>query len=89
VHVQHQECRKHEHVAYPAHVIPNDWKEASGKQDQTQSTAGDENTAPLPTVNKENEENITDFSKERQGPNIILDDDSEMLKSAIPQAELL
>jgi hypothetical protein len=42
VHDQQQECRKHEHVAYPAHVIPDDRTEVSGKRDQTQLTAGDD-----------------------------------------------
>jgi hypothetical protein len=44
VHDQHQECRKHENVAYPEHVIPNNRTDASGEHDQTQSTVGDENT---------------------------------------------
>jgi hypothetical protein len=79
------ECRKHEHATCPAH----DRMEASGERDQTQSTAGDENTPPLPTINKEAEENLTDSFKESQGPNIILDDDSERLAAVSPQAELL
>jgi hypothetical protein len=88
---QQQECRKHDHVAYPAHVIPDDWTEASGERDQTQSTAGDENNPPppLPTINKEDEENLTDFFKDIQDPNIILDDDYERLTAASPQSELL
>jgi hypothetical protein len=46
-------------------------------------------TNPLTTVNKENKENLADFFKESQSPNIILDDDSEILAAASPQAELL
>jgi hypothetical protein len=45
-HDQHQDYRKHEHVAYPAHVLTDDRKEASDERDQTQSTAGDENKPP-------------------------------------------
>jgi hypothetical protein len=89
VHDQQQEFRKHEHVAYPAHVIPDDRTEASGERNQTQSTAGDENTPLFPTVNKEDGENLADFFKESQGPTIILDDDSERLAAASPQADLL
>jgi hypothetical protein len=86
---EQQEYRNHDHVAYPAHVIPDDRTEASGERDQTQSTAGDENTPPFPTINKEDEKNLTDFFKESQGPNIILDDDSERLAAVSPQAEPL
>jgi hypothetical protein len=60
-HNQHQDCRRHEHVAYPTHVIPDDWKEASDERDQIPSTAGEENTPPPTTVSKENEENLADF----------------------------
>jgi hypothetical protein len=51
--------------------------------------SGRGNQTPLTTVNEENEENLADFFKESQGPNIILDDDSERLAAASPQAELL
>jgi hypothetical protein len=51
-------------------------------------TAGDENT-PFTTINKEAEENLTDFFKESKGPSIILADDSERLAAVSPQAELL
>jgi hypothetical protein len=89
VHGQQQECHKHEHVAYPAHVIPDDRTEASGERDPTPTAAEDEITPPFPTMNKEEEENLTDFFQESQGPKIILDDDSERLAAASPQAELL
>jgi hypothetical protein len=46
-------------------------------------------TPPPTTVNKEDEENLADFFKESQGPNINLDNDSERLASANPQAEML
>jgi hypothetical protein len=46
-HDQHQECCRHEHVAYPTRVIPDDRTEASDERDQNQSTAGEENTPPL------------------------------------------
>jgi hypothetical protein len=39
-----------------------------------------------PTINKEDEENLTDFFEEKQGPTIIMDDESEMLAAASPQA---
>jgi hypothetical protein len=45
---QHQECNKHEHVAYPAHVIPDDWTEENDERDQTQLTAGDDPPPLLP-----------------------------------------
>jgi hypothetical protein len=40
-------------------------------------------------VHRKDEENITDFFEEYQTPTIILDDKSERLAAAIPQAELL
>jgi hypothetical protein len=42
VHDQHQECHKHEHVAYQAHVILDYRKEASSDRSQVQLTAGGE-----------------------------------------------
>jgi hypothetical protein len=41
------------------------------------------------TINKEDEENLTDLFKESQGPNIIMDDDSEWLAAASPQEDIL
>jgi hypothetical protein len=43
VHDQHQECYKHEHVAY-AHVIPDDRTEANGEGNQTTTAEEDEST---------------------------------------------
>jgi hypothetical protein len=83
VHDQQQECHKHEHVAY-AYVIPDDQTEAGSERDQTPASAEDESTPHFPTTNKKEEENLTDFFQESQGPNIILDDDSERLAAASP-----
>jgi hypothetical protein len=47
------------------------------------------NTTPLIVEANKKEENLMDFFQESQGPNIILDDDSERLAAANPQAELL
>jgi hypothetical protein len=88
VYDQQQECCKHDHVAYPVHVILDDRTEASGERIQAQMTLGGEKNNP-PTIYKEDEENLTDFFEEKQGPTIILDDESEKLAAAIPQAYLL
>jgi hypothetical protein len=76
VHNQKQECHKHEHVAY-AHVIPDDRTGAGSERGQTPASAEDESIPPVIAPNKNEEENLTDFFQESQGPNIILDDDSD------------
>jgi hypothetical protein len=87
VHDQKQECHKHEHVAY-AHVLLNDRTGAGSERGKTPASEEDESNPPFIAPNK-NEENLTDFFQEIQGPNIILDDDLERLAAANPQAELL
>jgi hypothetical protein len=51
---------------------------------QTQLTSGGENNTP-PTIDKEDEENITDFFEEEQGPITILHDKYERLAAVSPQ----
>jgi hypothetical protein len=87
IHDQKQECRKHEHVAY-AHVIPDDRTGSDSERGKASASAEGEDNPPIVEANKK-EENLTDLFQESQGPNIILDDDSERLAAANPQAELL
>jgi hypothetical protein len=85
----HQECHNHEHVRYRAHTIPNDRTEASGDRSQAQSTSGGENNNPPTIEHKEDEENLADFFEDEQSPTIIMDEESDMLATTSPQAELL
>jgi hypothetical protein len=87
IHDQKQECHKHEHVAY-AHLLPNDRMGVGSERGQNPASAEDESNPPFIAPNK-NEENLTDFFQESQGPNIILDNDLERLAAANPQSELL
>jgi hypothetical protein len=87
IHDQKQECRKHEHMAY-AHVITDGRTGSDSERGKASASAECEDNPPIVDTNKK-EENLTDFFQESQGPNIILDDDSERLAAANPQSELL
>jgi hypothetical protein len=87
IHDQKQECHKNEYVAY-AHVIPDDRTGSDSERGKAYASSKGEDNRPIIATNK-NEENLTDFFQEIQGPKIIIDDDSEQLAAAIPQAELL
>jgi hypothetical protein len=88
VHDKQQEFHQHEHIAYRAHVIPDDRTEASCDRSHTRSATREEINDP-PRMHKEDEENITNFFEGGHTPTIILDDESDMLVDASPEAELL
>jgi hypothetical protein len=75
-------------VAY-AHVIP-DYRSGSDSErgKASASAEGEDNPPPIVETNKK-EKNLSDFFQDSQGPNIILDDDSERLAATNPQSELL
>jgi hypothetical protein len=69
--------------------LPDDRTGAGSERGQTPASAEDESNPPFISTNKNEEENLTAFFQERQGPNIMLHDYSERLAAANPQAELL